>query len=63
MGHLIHSIHEQNYVAHVIAYASKIGPYQNEIKSKSHCSFSNIYLICMLLVLQSFIFNEKLLYC
>ncbi|XP_063985258.1 alkaline phosphatase-like isoform X2 [Diachasmimorpha longicaudata] len=29
-AHLIHSTHEQNYVAHVIAYAAKIGPYSNE---------------------------------
>lgn len=49
MGHLFHSIHEQNYVAHVIAYASKIGPYQNEANSKSYRNFSNIYLICTLI--------------
>ncbi|XP_065205940.1 alkaline phosphatase-like [Planococcus citri] len=28
MAHLFHSIHESTYVAHVIAYAAKIGPYR-----------------------------------
>ncbi|XP_033230380.1 alkaline phosphatase, tissue-nonspecific isozyme-like isoform X2 [Belonocnema kinseyi] len=27
-AHLFHSTHEQNFVAHVIAYAAKIGPYK-----------------------------------
>lgn len=26
-AHLFHTTHEQSYVAHVIGYASKIGPY------------------------------------
>ena len=26
-AHLFHSTHEQNYVAHVIGYAAKMGPY------------------------------------
>lgn len=28
-AHLFHSVHEQNYVAHVIAYAASIGEYSN----------------------------------
>ncbi|XP_063600536.1 alkaline phosphatase-like [Penaeus indicus] len=28
MSHLFHRVHEQNYVAHVMAYASCIGPYR-----------------------------------
>lgn len=27
MSHLFHRVHEQNYVAHVMAYSSCIGPY------------------------------------
>ncbi|XP_063234129.1 alkaline phosphatase-like [Bacillus rossius redtenbacheri] len=27
MAHLFHSLHEQNYVAHVMAYAARLGPY------------------------------------
>ncbi|XP_075236104.1 alkaline phosphatase-like [Lycorma delicatula] len=29
MAHLFHSVHEQNYVAYVMAYAAKIGPYKS----------------------------------
>nr|AEV66507.1 alkaline phosphatase 3 [Aphis glycines] len=47
MGHLFHSIHEQNYVAHAIAYATKIGFYRSEpVQNHSYTHFSNIYLIC-----------------
>jgi alkaline phosphatase len=50
MGHLFHSIHEQNYIAHVIAYATKIGPYQNGLNNNSTgIMTSNIYLICILI--------------
>ncbi|OXU21501.1 hypothetical protein TSAR_009716 [Trichomalopsis sarcophagae] len=28
-AHLFHTTHEQNFVAHVVAYAAKIGPYAN----------------------------------
>lgn len=46
MGHLFHSIHEQNYVAHAIAYATKIGFYRSEpVQNRSYTHFSNIYLI------------------
>lgn len=48
MGHLFHSIHEQNFVAHAIAYAAKIGPYQNDL-NQSNINFSNIYLVCTLI--------------
>ncbi|XP_025199754.1 alkaline phosphatase-like isoform X2 [Melanaphis sacchari] len=57
MGHLFHSIHEQNYIAHAIAYATKIGFYQNEqLQNQSYTYFSNIYLICTL-ILTLFYFN------
>lgn len=29
MSHLFHGVHEQNYVAHVMAYAAKMGMYKN----------------------------------
>jgi len=45
MGHLFHSVHEQNYVAHAIAYAAKIGPYQSGVTNKSNMNLSNIYLL------------------
>lgn len=48
MGHLFHSIHEQNYIAHAIAYAAKIGPYEKGLNNKSEINFSNIYLTCTL---------------
>lgn len=31
MAHLFHNVHEQNYVAHVMAYAARIGPYIQEM--------------------------------
>jgi len=58
MGHLFHSIHEQNYIAHAIAYATKIGAYQCETSmNKSYIHFSGIYLICTL-ILSLLYFNE-----
>ncbi|KAF5295155.1 hypothetical protein FQR65_LT10543 [Abscondita terminalis] len=32
MAHLFHSVHEQTYVAYVIGYAAKIGPFKSEGK-------------------------------
>ncbi|KAG8240334.1 hypothetical protein J437_LFUL000809 [Ladona fulva] len=34
MAHLFHRVHEQSYVAHVIAYASHIGPYSDGISAR-----------------------------
>jgi alkaline phosphatase len=31
MAHLFHGVHEQNYIAHVMAYASCVG------QNKEHC--------------------------
>jgi hypothetical protein len=28
-AHLFHTLHEQNFVAHVIGHAAKIGPYKS----------------------------------
>ncbi|XP_022195300.2 alkaline phosphatase isoform X1 [Nilaparvata lugens] len=33
MSHLFHNVHEQSYIAHVIAYSAKIGPYRNAAPS------------------------------
>ena len=30
MAHLFHGVHEQNYIAHVMAYASCVGAYSGE---------------------------------
>ncbi|XP_077260226.1 alkaline phosphatase isoform X2 [Temnothorax americanus] len=35
-AHLFHSVHEQNYVAHVIAYAAGIGEYSNNAGVSHH---------------------------
>jgi hypothetical protein len=29
-SHLIHSVHEQNYIAYVMAYSACIGPYKGD---------------------------------
>ena len=34
MAHLFHKVHEQNYVAHVMAYSACIGPYAGDCKMK-----------------------------
>ena len=34
-SHLFHSVHEQSYIAYVMAYSSCLGPYKNDI----HCRF------------------------
>ena len=36
MSHLFHSVHEQNYIAHVMAYASCVG------SNKKHCSTASM---------------------
>jgi len=35
-AHLFHSVHEQNYVAHVIAYAADIGAYASNAGMLRH---------------------------
>lgn len=35
MAHLFQSVHEQSYVAHVIAYAARIGRFQDETFTRS----------------------------
>lgn len=55
MSHLFHSSHEQNYVAHVISYAARIGPYANvpmtsgQSKPQIYIKYTNIF-ICTILI-------------
>ncbi|XP_012060588.1 PREDICTED: alkaline phosphatase, tissue-nonspecific isozyme [Atta cephalotes] len=49
-AHLFHSVHEQNYVAHVIAYAAGIGGYSNNAE-KSHCILYPVVLYSSLILL------------
>jgi hypothetical protein len=32
-GHFIHGVHEENYIAYVMAYSACIGPYANDCHS------------------------------
>ena len=38
MSHLFHGIHEQHYIAHVMAYASCVGDY----KHPSQCALADV---------------------
>nr|XP_053635487.1 alkaline phosphatase-like [Cherax quadricarinatus] len=40
MAHLFHRTHEQNYVAHAMAYSACIGPSQNRCGRPSHATFT-----------------------
>ncbi|KAF4533338.1 hypothetical protein B566_EDAN002735 [Ephemera danica] len=46
MAHLFHSVHEQNYVAHAVAYAMKIGPFET---SKSTTAIPSLEWFIVLL--------------
>lgn len=48
-AHLFHNVHEQNYVAHVIAYAAGIGEYSNA--GVSHYILDTIILYSGLILL------------
>jgi len=47
-AHLFHSVHEQNYVAHVIAYAANVGEYFNGA-AISHIRRLNVVILCGLI--------------
>ena len=40
MSHLFHGVHEQNYIAHVMAYASCVGP------NTGHCDEPKVDYTC-----------------
>ncbi|XP_050425279.1 alkaline phosphatase-like isoform X2 [Adelges cooleyi] len=51
MGHLFHSTHEQSYVAHAVAYAAKMGPYQNGLNKATSVIFTKCYLMLTFVVI------------
>ncbi|CAL1682989.1 unnamed protein product [Lasius platythorax] len=56
-AHLFHSVHEQNYVAHVIAYAANVGEYFNGA-AISQISFLNVIIFCGSLISSVLIANK-----
>ena len=63
-AHLFHSVHEQSYIGHVMAYSGCLGPY----KKDPHCvvknsvnriqnSILNVFSVCVLLIGKQFLFN------
>lgn len=48
-AHLFHSVHEQNYVAHVIIYAADLGNYYTSGSGQN--AISNIFFYFCLLLL------------
>nr|CAI5849431.1 unnamed protein product [Callosobruchus analis] len=49
MAHLFTSVHEQSYVAYVIAYAAKIGPYKDGLKDGTYAKSANVLCVLVLL--------------
>ncbi|XP_012278511.1 alkaline phosphatase, tissue-nonspecific isozyme isoform X2 [Orussus abietinus] len=58
-GHLFHSTHEQNYVAHAIAYASKIGPHMRNTGSISQEYFPSLLGTIVLLISSIYTISDK----
>lgn len=60
MAHLVYGVHEQNYVAHVMAHAACMGPYKNgcDVPGRSTSSAItvqlSIWLFCLALLLSNF---------
>uniref|UniRef100_A0A8C7ZZB4 alkaline phosphatase n=1 Tax=Oryzias sinensis TaxID=183150 RepID=A0A8C7ZZB4_9TELE len=48
MSHLIHGVQEQNYIAHVLAYAACLEPYEN---CRSHAAAFHLSLLLLLMSL------------
>ncbi|XP_074030665.1 alkaline phosphatase 12 [Leptinotarsa decemlineata] len=51
MAHLFNSVHEQTYVAYVISYASKIGPFASNSNKLGHLDYSCILFSNIILFL------------
>lgn len=49
MSHLFHSVQEQSYIAHVMAYAACLPPYENCILTLSHAG--SVYPSLLLLLI------------
>ncbi|XP_029169020.1 alkaline phosphatase-like [Nylanderia fulva] len=56
-AYLFHSVHEQNYVAHVIAYATNVGEYFNGAAISQICLL-NVVILCGSLILSLLIANN-----
>nr|CAH7720610.1 unnamed protein product [Callosobruchus chinensis] len=48
MAHLFSSVHEQSYVAYVIGYAAKIGPYREPLKNGTSAKIANMLYVFVL---------------
>ena len=58
MSHLFHGVHEQNYVAHVMGYASCVGPNMNHCNTAptnaaSHYSLSLVDFMLMYILVKA----------
>nr|CAD7578233.1 unnamed protein product [Timema californicum] len=49
MAHLFHSVHEQHYVAHVIAYSARIGPYSATATTIGPSTLGSLVLVLVAL--------------
>nr|CAD7434249.1 unnamed protein product [Timema monikensis] len=49
MAHLFHSVHEQHYVAHVIAYSARIGPYSATADTVGPSTLGSLVLVLVAL--------------
>ncbi|XP_066997238.1 alkaline phosphatase, tissue-nonspecific isozyme [Anabrus simplex] len=55
MAHLFQSTHEQTYVAHVVGYAAKIGPYSyKNHHNQGACSHMSLLLYVILIIINIF---------
>ena len=57
MAHLVHGVHEQNYVAHVMGHAACIGPYSNDCDIPGRSGSSSLHYSSY--VLLTFVFLLK----
>ncbi|KAG7209828.1 hypothetical protein KM043_011437 [Ampulex compressa] len=55
LAHLFHSVHEQNYVAHVIAYAANIGQHTNNGVAQETYTFVYLSMSCFIILLISLV--------
>ncbi|CAG9832093.1 unnamed protein product [Diabrotica balteata] len=59
MAHLFNSVHEQTYVAYVIAYATKIGPFSDSTNgSVDNSDLKYIHVITIFLIVASFVIGD-----
>lgn len=49
MAHLFHRVHEQTYVAYVIGYAAKIGPFGPHASNHSNCCINNSSFVILII--------------